>query len=65
MLRTMRQDAKVTQAELAEALGKPQSYVSKVERGERIIDLVEVRWWCRELNADVNAIVRDWNRRLN
>jgi transcriptional regulator with XRE-family HTH domain len=54
----------MTQAELAERLGKPQSYVSKVERGERIIDLVEIRWWCRELGGDVTKLVKEWIRRL-
>jgi len=31
----------LTQVEIATRLGKPQSYVSKYERGERRIDLVE------------------------
>lgn len=36
-----RHTAGLTQVELANALGKPQSFVSKIERGERRIDLVE------------------------
>lgn len=36
-----RQKAGLTQAQLAERLGKPQSFVSKAERGERRIDVVE------------------------
>ncbi|WP_295218002.1 helix-turn-helix domain-containing protein [uncultured Brevundimonas sp.] len=36
-----RREAGVTQAQLAAILGKPQSYVSKIERGERRIDVVE------------------------
>ena len=31
----------LTQSQLAERLGKPQSFVSKYERGERRLDLVE------------------------
>ena len=38
---TARVDAGLTQAQLASKLGKPQSFVSKIERGERRIDLVE------------------------
>lgn len=33
--------AGITQAELAARLGKPQSFVSKEERGERRIDVIE------------------------
>jgi transcriptional regulator with XRE-family HTH domain len=64
MLRTLRQDAGFTQIELAERLGKPQSYVSKIERGERLIDPVELRWWCLALDADVTKLVREWASRL-
>ncbi len=36
-----RQSRSLTQDELADLLGRPQSYVSKIERGERRLDLVE------------------------
>lgn len=36
-----RKEAGLTQLELASRLGKPQSYISKAERGERRIDVVE------------------------
>lgn len=64
-LRESRQASGLTQGQLAERLGKPQSYVSKVERGERIIDLVEIRWWCRALGADLTTLVRDWEGRVS
>lgn len=38
---TTRKAAGVTQVELAERLGRPQSFVSKVERGERRLDVIE------------------------
>ena len=36
-----RRSAGVTQVELAARLSKPQSFVSKIERGERRIDVLE------------------------
>jgi len=38
-----RKGAGLSQADLAERLGKPQSFVSKFERGERRLDVVEFR----------------------
>jgi len=37
-----RKDAGLTQVQVAAQLGKPQSYVYKVERGERRIDPIEL-----------------------
>ena len=41
LLKQARKDAGIVQQELADRLGKPQSFVAKVERGERRIDLIE------------------------
>ncbi len=41
LLVSARKDAGITQQSLAEQLGKPQSYVSKYESGERRLDLIE------------------------
>ena len=41
-LKLARQEAGLKQEEVAERLGKPQSYVSKVERAERRIDPSEL-----------------------
>ncbi len=41
-LRAARREAGLTQAEVAKAVGRPQSFVSKCEAGERRIDAVEL-----------------------
>lgn len=46
--------AGLTQAEAAERLNKPQSFVSKCEAGERRIDVIELLEYCRiyDISAD-------------
>ncbi|MEK7232285.1 MAG: helix-turn-helix transcriptional regulator [Elusimicrobiota bacterium] len=42
-LREARVAAKLTQVEVASKLRKPQSFVSKMESGERRLDIIELR----------------------
>jgi transcriptional regulator with XRE-family HTH domain len=42
LLRQARKEAGLTQIEVADGLGKPQSFVAKCESGERRIDIVEL-----------------------
>jgi ribosome-binding protein aMBF1 (putative translation factor) len=41
VLRETRQAKGITQAQMAKALGRPQSFVAKIEGGERRVDVVE------------------------
>ena len=41
LLISVRKAAELTQAAVAERLGRPQSYIAKVENGERRLDIVE------------------------
>jgi transcriptional regulator with XRE-family HTH domain len=52
ILIAVRKDAGVTQVELAERLNRPQQFVSKYERGERRVDLIEFIAVCRALRVD-------------
>jgi DNA-binding XRE family transcriptional regulator len=61
MLVEARKTAGFTQVELAQYLGRPQSYVSKYERGERRLDVVEFLDVAVALDLDVC----DFLNRLN
>jgi transcriptional regulator with XRE-family HTH domain len=49
----------VTQVQLAARLGRPQSYVSKVENRERRLDVVEFHDWALALGCDPASLFRD------
>jgi transcriptional regulator with XRE-family HTH domain len=42
----------VTQRELARRIGRAHSYVSRIEKGDRRLDLPEFIQWCEVLGAD-------------
>ena len=42
-LKTARVEAGLAQQEVADKLGKPQSYISKIESGERRLDVAELK----------------------
>ncbi|WP_145027411.1 helix-turn-helix domain-containing protein [Caulifigura coniformis] len=63
MLRGVRVSAGVTQQELAVLLDETQSYVSKCERGERRLDLVQLQAFCRALNHPLDVFVSEYLRR--
>lgn len=48
----------VTQAQLARRLGKPQSFVSKYESGERRLDAIEVLDVARALGVSLGSLLR-------
>ena len=54
-LRSLRNAAGLTQAELATRLKVDQSYISKVERGERYVDLLFYLDWCRACKSPVET----------
>lgn len=58
-LATARIHAGMTQSQLAKRLGKAQSFVSKVETGERYLDVLEFLRWCEVADADVCRLLLD------
>lgn len=47
LLRQARTNAGVTQTEAAKRMGRPQSFISKCESGERRVDVAELIEFCR------------------
>jgi len=56
-LREAREWRDMTQADLAKALGRPQSFVAKVEAGERRVDVVEFLAIAKALKVSPETII--------
>ena len=57
-MRAAREARGITQQELAKRLGKPQSFVSKAEMGERRLDVVEYLHFMRAIEGEPHALLR-------
>lgn len=64
LLRSMREQAQLTQVELASRLNADQSFVSRFERGERRLDLVELTEICASCNVGIESFVRQFTTEL-
>ena len=53
LLRDLREAKQLRQEDVAEALEVPQSFVSKVESGERRLDILELREVCEVLGVSM------------
>ena len=62
-LRQAREEAGLTQEDLAARLGESQSFVSKCERGERRMDLVELGEFCKAMGITLEKFVRRFERK--
>lgn len=58
LLIAARRKARLTQHEVAERLGRPQSFVAKVEGGERRLDVIEFIDLARALGAEPLKLLR-------
>ena len=64
LLRETRERAGVTQVELARRLGQTQSFVSKIELGDRRLDLVQLRTFLAALDVRLGRFVRRFEETL-
>jgi len=60
LLRQQRDEAGLRQVDLAKKLGKPQSYISKYESGEKSLDILEVK----EICAVFEITLSDFSKKL-
>ena len=58
LLSEARKKAGLTQQQLAEMLGRPQSFVAKYELGERRVDVIEFLAIAKILKADPTSIIK-------
>jgi transcriptional regulator with XRE-family HTH domain len=58
LLRAARREAGLTQVQLAQKLGQSQSFVSKVEKGDRRLDLIQLRTICHALGTTLPQFVQ-------
>ena len=59
LLRRARTEAGLTQVELAKKLRRPQSYVSKYERGDRRLGVIEFLEIARVIGFDLHELLRE------
>jgi len=65
LLKQERVEANITQVELAERMNVTQSYISKCERRERRIDLIESIQYCIAIDLRFSDFAKKLEKKLN
>ena len=63
--RPSRERAGLTQVQLARKIGETQTFVSKCERGERRVDVVELRTFCKASGSNLKLFVAALEKALD
>lgn len=64
LLRKIRLEAGLTQGQLAKSLNTDQTVISKIESGERRIDVLELREICKAVGITLEGFVRKLEKSL-
>lgn len=64
LLTQTRENAGLTQVELGTMLDEDQTWISKVERGVRRLDLIELTLWCAAVDLTLSAFVQRYEEML-
>ncbi|MBL8823451.1 MAG: helix-turn-helix transcriptional regulator [Planctomycetia bacterium] len=65
LIREAREKSGITQEQLAKQLKQTQSFVSKIERGDRRIDIVQLRTLCRVFGTTLLSFVQKMEAELS
>lgn len=60
----LRLSSELRQSDLADKLKVPQSFISKIESGERRIDLIELREICTALGSNLKEFINEFEKAL-
>ncbi len=61
----LRSGTGLRQSDLADKLKTPQSFISKIESGERRIDLIELREICTALDSNLIEFINEFEKAIN
>lgn len=64
LIRSLRQEAGLSQEQCCWKLGRPQSFMSDVERGIRRLDLVQISDLCAVFGISLQEFVRRYDQSL-
>ena len=63
-LRELRLNAGLLQEDLGQILKRPQTYVSRYETGEKMLDVPELRQICKALGISLPEFINEYEHRL-
>jgi transcriptional regulator with XRE-family HTH domain len=63
LLKNLRREIGLRQADLAKRLNRPQSYISKYESGEKTLSFLEVREVCEALGFSLQEFIDRFDRK--
>ena len=61
---SLREEAGLTQRQLAKRLNREHSLISRLEQGERRLDLVELFWLCKACDMNPEKVTRELLRKF-
>jgi ribosome-binding protein aMBF1 (putative translation factor) len=64
LLKECREASGITQVDLAKLLGQTQSFVSKIERGDRRLDIIQLRTILQHFNLTLSDFVAKLEKQL-